>query len=84
MIYYIRKITVKKSCKYGKYGSFEHLLLLLFNLFRVSLATKLSMHSVVEPDFPPFGNVKFCIVIYFCPSALPSIASRSYDNPLIL
>ena len=27
---YVRQMTVKKSCKYGKYGLFEHLLFLLF------------------------------------------------------
>ena len=25
---YVRKMTVKKSCKYGEYGSLEHLLIL--------------------------------------------------------
>ena len=25
---YVRKVTVKKSCMYGEYGSFEHLLFL--------------------------------------------------------
>ena len=28
MVDYVRKMTVKKSCKYGDYGSFEYLLLL--------------------------------------------------------
>ena len=28
MVYYAREATVKKSCKYGKYGSFEPLLFL--------------------------------------------------------
>ena len=33
MANYIRKITLKKSCKYGEYGSFEHLLsLIVFSL----------------------------------------------------
>ena len=27
MVDYVREITVKKSCKNGEYGSFEHLLL---------------------------------------------------------
>ena len=31
MVDYARKMTVKKSCKYGEYGSFEHILF-LFNL----------------------------------------------------
>ena len=26
MVSYVRKIIVKKSCKYGEYGWFEHLL----------------------------------------------------------
>ena len=26
MVDYVREITVKKSCKYGEYGSFVHLL----------------------------------------------------------
>ena len=29
MVDHVRKMTVKKSCKYGEYGSFEHLLFLL-------------------------------------------------------
>ena len=29
MVDYVKKMTVKKSCKYGKYGLFEHLLSLL-------------------------------------------------------
>ena len=28
MVDYVRKMTVKKSCKYGEYGSFEHSLFL--------------------------------------------------------
>ena len=28
MVDYVREMTVKKSCKYGEYGSFEHLLIL--------------------------------------------------------
>ena len=32
MVDYVREMTVKKSCKYGEYESFEHLLLLLFLL----------------------------------------------------
>ena len=28
MVDYEKEMTVKKSCKYGKYGSFEHLLFL--------------------------------------------------------
>ena len=28
MVDYVRKMTVKKSCKYGEHGSFEHLLFL--------------------------------------------------------
>ena len=27
---YVREMTVKKSCKYGEYGSFEYLFLLFF------------------------------------------------------
>ena len=30
MVDYVGKMTVKKSCRYGKYGSFEHLLFLGF------------------------------------------------------
>ena len=26
MVDYVREMTVKKSCKYGEYGSFEHLI----------------------------------------------------------
>ena len=29
MVEYVREMAVKKSCKYGEYGSFEHLLFLL-------------------------------------------------------
>ena len=29
MVDYVREVTVKKTCKYGEYGSFEHLLFLL-------------------------------------------------------
>ena len=29
MVDYVKKMTVKKFCKYGEYGSFEHLLFLL-------------------------------------------------------
>ena len=32
MVDYVREMTVKKSCKYGEYGSFEHLVLLLLLL----------------------------------------------------
>ena len=32
MIDYVRKMTAKKSCKYGEYGPFEHLLFLFFNI----------------------------------------------------
>ena len=28
MVDYVRKMTVNKSCKYGEYGSFKHLLIL--------------------------------------------------------
>ena len=30
MVDFVREMTLKKSCKYGKYGSFEPLLFLLF------------------------------------------------------
>ena len=33
MVDHVRKMTVKKSCKYGEYGSFQHLLFLLVNFF---------------------------------------------------
>ena len=29
VVYYVRE-TVKKSCRYGEYGSFEHVLFLLY------------------------------------------------------
>ena len=32
MVDYVRKMTVKKSCMYGKYGSFVHLLFLLIHM----------------------------------------------------
>ena len=32
MIDYVRKMTAKKSCKYGEYGPFEHLLFLFSNI----------------------------------------------------
>ena len=32
MVGYVRKMTVKKSCKYGEYRPFEHLLFLLQNV----------------------------------------------------
>ena len=28
---YVGEMTVQKSCEYGKYGSFEHLIFLLFD-----------------------------------------------------
>ena len=28
VVEYVKEVTCKKSCKYGKYGSFEHLLFL--------------------------------------------------------
>ena len=31
MVDYVREMTVKKSCKYGQYGSFVHLLFLFFS-----------------------------------------------------
>ena len=31
--YHVRKITAKKSCRYGEYGSFEQLLFLYIVLF---------------------------------------------------
>ena len=40
IIAYVREMTVKKSCKYGEYGSFEHLLFLfsiLCLIWRLSL-----------------------------------------------
>ena len=30
---YVRGMTAKKSCKYGEYGSFEHLLFLFSNWY---------------------------------------------------
>ena len=30
MVDHVRKMTVNKSCKYGEYGLFDHLLLLFF------------------------------------------------------
>ena len=33
MVGCIWEMTVKKSCKYGEYGSFEHLLFLFFFCF---------------------------------------------------
>ena len=30
MVDYVREMAMEKSCKYGKYGSFEHLLFLFF------------------------------------------------------
>ena len=33
MVNYVRKIAVKKFCKYGEYELFEHLLFLLFYFF---------------------------------------------------
>ena len=36
MVDYVRKMAVKKSCTYGEYGSFDHLLFLFS--FRVSNA----------------------------------------------
>ena len=32
MVEYVKEMTAKKSCKYGKYGSFEHLLFLLSDI----------------------------------------------------
>ena len=29
LIDYVKKVAAEKSCKYGEYGSFEHLLFLL-------------------------------------------------------
>ena len=31
LIYFTIEMTAQKSCKYGKYGSFEHLLLLVYS-----------------------------------------------------
>ena len=37
---YVRKMTVKKSCKYGEYGSLEHLLFeLMFILLSIVMST---------------------------------------------
>ena len=36
MVDYVREITVKKSCKYGEYGSFEHLLSLFYMNSRIT------------------------------------------------
>ena len=30
MVGYVREMIAKKSCKYGEYGLFEHMLFLLF------------------------------------------------------
>ena len=32
MVDYVREMTVKKSCKYGEYGSFEQWLFLLIHI----------------------------------------------------
>ena len=47
MVDYVREMTVKKSCEYGNYGSFEHLLF----LFQFWLA--LSSLTLVKLGSPP-------------------------------
>ena len=37
MVDYVREMTVKKSCKYGKYGMFEHLLFSFINMSDIAI-----------------------------------------------
>ena len=45
MVDYAKEMTVK-SCKYGEYGSFEHLLFLLAKWERVHQFSKFVLHIV--------------------------------------
>ena len=49
MVDFIREMTVKKSCKYGDYGSFEHLLFLfvvtVFDVLLLPLSVMLCVCS---------------------------------------
>ena len=46
MIDYVRKISVKESCKYGEYRLFEHLLFLFNYCFFSMLVSWLTMLDV--------------------------------------
>ena len=54
--YWLKEMTVKKSCKYGKYGLFEHLLFVFFfQSVSLSLSLGLILHVVfafILPDSP--------------------------------
>ena len=51
MVDYVRKMAAKKSCKYGEYGSFEHLLFLFIDTMyeRKTLGTGLLLFSFQIP-----------------------------------
>ena len=51
MVHYVREMTVKKSCKYGEYESFEHLLLLLRNdckVYKKSFGDGLDLYKLKQ------------------------------------
>ena len=52
MVAYVREMIVKKSCKYAKYGSFEHLLFLFWLLFdQRQLLKGKNHHNIHSADF---------------------------------
>ena len=55
MVAYVREMTVKKSCKCGEYGSFEHKFVLLAHLF--------------EKYMDLFNELRLFIWPAICPSA---------------
>ena len=53
MVDYIREMTVKKSCKCGEYGSYEHVLFLLSFLFLSLLCLITVTEDLNLPSVPP-------------------------------
>ena len=82
MVDYERKMIVKKSCKYGEYGLFEHLLFLLFYLFGFffffwlvfcfvfylvrGVTTVSQMLWAIYLIFPFYMSVSLCLHVMVC------------------
>ena len=57
MVDYVRELTVKKSCKYGEYGSFEHFTLLVSS-------TSVFIFENVHVCLILLSSVCVCVCVY--------------------
>ena len=71
MVDYVREMTVKKSCKYGRYGLFEHL---LFLFAKVSYYRSLLLSS--SSDLIIIINSFFCHLILIPQTLARDLESR--------